>query len=388
MGAETSSVAIVTVGRVTICWLIFMIFSQALPVFAEVAIEASGQELLSSAFFTQSPHSGGCFNTLSDPFPSAESPSMPGIEIANHWESTDPFAVGALHAGPPENLSGGRLENTDNPEVSAAKKQWTWRRASPAELAGITVGAAVTLYSETAWGDPKRASWTAHNGFDDSIRDALLLHDNKAREVAGNIGDGLMGLLIAEPIVDSFYTLGYRDRNWDALWQTSVINLESFTFTSLVSSVSQNAIKRQKPFVRICPDGSCADEQPNRGMPSGHVAFALTGAGLYCTHHEYQSLYDPATERALCVTSLGLAAADGVLRIMADRHYATDILAGSAIGLFSGFLLPRLLHYYWSENGTEPSRVQNKSEGSFFKRVSLSPQILSGGGSLTCDIKF
>ena len=30
---------------------------------------------------------------------------------------------------------------------------------------------------------------------------------------------------------------------------------------------------------------------------------------------------------------------------MADNHYATDVLAGAAVGAFSGFILPRLLHY-------------------------------------------
>ncbi len=289
-------------------------------------------------------------------------------------------------------LAGPGFAESDNPSKpdsadGPTKARWSWRRASLAELAGIAVAAGGTLYSEAAYGDPKRPNWTSTNRFDDGIRNALRLDSASARDAAGSIGDGLMGLLIAEPIVDSIYTLGYRDRNWDALWQTSVINLESFTFTALVSSVAQNSIKRQKPFIRECPDGSCSNEQPNRGMPSGHVAFALTGAGLYCTHHAYQSLYDPATARAICATSLGLAAVDGVVRIMADRHYATDVIAGSAIGLFSGFLLPRLLHY-WSESEPEKTGAKSTSDDSFLKHVSLTPQILNGGGSLNCDVKF
>ena len=267
-------------------------------------------------------------------------------------------------------------------------RAWPWRRATLPELAGITAAAAGTLYIEAAYGEPRHAGWTSHNGFDEGIRSALRLEDNSARDTAATLGDMLMGLLIAEPIVDSFATLGYRDRNWDALWQSSVINLESFTFTALVSSVLQNSIKREKPFQRDCVGGSCADEQPNRGLPSGHVAFAFTGAGLYCTHHAYQSLYDPATERALCAASLGVAAADGVLRIMADRHYATDVLAGSAIGLFSGFMLPRLLHYYWSDNQAGEGRSKPTDDGSLLKRASLSPELFKGGGGLNCTLRF
>lgn len=314
-------------------------------------------------------------------------------EVALLFSPRDAVSEGLLQAGEERsrfNNYADKENRLDTAETTARRpqKDWTWRRANLAELAGISIAAGVTLYSEVAYGDPRRPNWTAHNGFDDGIRNGLRLHNRSAQDAAGSIGDGLMGLLIAEPIVDSFYTLGYRDRNWDVLKQTTVINLESFTFTALVSSVLQNSIKREKPFVRVCPDGSCSNEQPNRGMPSGHVAFALTGAGLYCTHHKYQSLYDPATERAICVTSLGLAAVDGVVRIMADRHYATDVIAGSAIGLFSGFLLPRLLHYYWSDNEAETNRSKSKNGDSFLKRVSLSPQMLSGGGIINCDIRF
>ena len=288
---------------------------------------------------------------------------------------------------PSEPQAAGKILSAPSPAEADPERSWHWRRASLPELAGIAVAAGVTLYSEQAYGDPRHANWTAPNRFDDGIRNALRLNSASARDVAGSVGDGLMGLLIAEPIVDSFYTLGYRDRNWDALWQTSVIDLESFTFTSLVSSVAQNSIKRQKPFVRTCPDGSCSDEQPNRGMPSGHVAFAFTGAGLYCTHHGYQSLYDPATQRAICATSVGLAVVDGVVRVMADRHYATDVIAGSVIGLFSGFMLPRLLHY-WPGDRSEPKPVQSNKSDSFFKQISFTPQKLNGGGSISCNMRF
>ena len=123
-------------------------------------------------------------------------------------------------------------------------------------------------------------------------------------------------------------------------------------------------------------------------MPSGHTAFAFTGAGLYCTNHTYQSLYaDPDLERNICAASLMLAGVDGVARVMADQHYATDVIAGSAIGLFSGFVLPRLLHYYWPNEETK-QRPKNSYEDSLVKHVSFSPQVLSGGGILRCDLAF
>ena len=198
-----------------------------------------------------------------------------------------------------------------------------------------------------------------------------------------------MGLLIAEPVIDSFATIGYRDHRWDALLQTSVINLESFTFTALISSVMENSIKRQRPYLQTCPDGSCANSPSNRSMPSGHTAFAFTGAGLFCTNHTYQSLYaDTDLERTICATSLVLAGADGVARIMADQHYATDVIAGGVIGLFSGFVLPRLLHYYRPNKEVGQHCKKDTNENSLVKHVSFSPQLMNGGGILNCDIAF
>jgi membrane-associated phospholipid phosphatase len=40
-----------------------------------------------------------------------------------------------------------------------------------------------------------------------------------------------------------------------------------------------------------------------------------------------------------------LATADGVLRIMGDRHYLSDVLAGGALGFAFGYGVPTLLHY-------------------------------------------
>ena len=228
--------------------------------------------------------------------------------------------------------------------------RWPWRRAGIAEYTLVPVVAAGTLYYDSN-GRPDHPNWTNRNGFDETVRRALRVSDRSAREACSTASDVFMGVMIAAPIVDSFATLGVRDARWDSFWQTTVINAESFIFTGLVSSLMENLLARERPFQRDCVDGNCEFGDLNRSMPSGHAAFAFTGAGLMCTHHEYQSLYgDPGADRAVCASALGVSAVTGVLRILSDTHYATDVLAGSAIGLFSGFVLPRVLHYYWGSD--------------------------------------
>jgi hypothetical protein len=42
---------------------------------------------------------------------------------------------------------------------------------------------------------------------------------------------------------------------------------------------------------------------------------------------------------------VGAATTQGALRMMTDDHYSTDVLVGAGIGVFSGYILPQLLHY-------------------------------------------
>ena len=271
-------------------------------------------------------------------------------------------------------------------EDQQAGRDWRWRRVKGAEYATVSVAALATAYFEHENGKPTKAEWTSRNGFDELIRDALRLKSRSARNATDLAGHVLMGVMIAAPVLDSLATLGIRDANWDALWQTEMINLESFTFTSLISSLTQNLLARERPFVRDCQGAVCESNLENRGMPSGHVAFAFTGAGLICNHHKYQSLYnDPATDRAACATGIGLATLDGLLRIVADRHYATDVAAGTVLGLFSGFVLPRLLHY---SHPAAKAPDRKKNDAALIKQMTVSPMISGDSTGLKCEFRF
>jgi membrane-associated phospholipid phosphatase len=54
---------------------------------------------------------------------------------------------------------------------------------------------------------------------------------------------------------------------------------------------------------------------------------------------------DQLADVLACAGTLTLAATTGVLRIVGDRHYATDVLVGAMIGFTVGYGMPTLLHY-------------------------------------------
>ncbi|MBC7171541.1 MAG: phosphatase PAP2 family protein, partial [Polyangiaceae bacterium] len=84
----------------------------------------------------------------------------------------------------------------------------------------------------------------------------------------------------------------------------------------------------------------------NRSFFSGHSSMAFTGAGLVCFHQQQLAgLYGSrAAGIGVCGSALAFASTTALLRVAADKHWSTDVLAGAGVGIFSGWLLPWLLH--------------------------------------------
>lgn len=77
--------------------------------------------------------------------------------------------------------------------------------------------------------------------------------------------------------------------------------------------------------------------------------------------------------------------AAGVARITADRHHhAPEVLVRAPIGLFSGHLLPRLLHY----DHLRTTAAKTAGDASLFNTLSLSPRVTGSGAGSSCELRF
>jgi len=86
-----------------------------------------------------------------------------------------------------------------------------------------------------------------------------------------------------------------------------------------------NAIKYSAKEMR--PDGSTANS-----WPSGHTATAFVGATML--HKEYGLTRSPWWS----VAAYGVATATGVMRILNNRHWISDVMSGAGIGIMSAEL--------------------------------------------------
>ena len=86
-----------------------------------------------------------------------------------------------------------------------------------------------------------------------------------------------------------------------------------------------NTIKYTASEMR--PDGSTANS-----WPSGHTATAFVGATIL--HKEYGLTRSPW----FSVLGYGTATATGIMRVLNNRHWVSDVLSGAGIGIMSGEL--------------------------------------------------
>lgn len=152
-------------------------------------------------------------------------------------------------------------------------------------------------------------------------------------------------------IVDSLLVpLAFDRVNVDVAVQMNLLNWQSIALSFFVLRLTHVTVGRARPSEYGCSNAEDAKLRCGEGTgPSfmgGHTAMAAAGAGLACAHHLAFPLYGGgAADIAACAVLSTSAVTVGVLRGVADKHWASDNIAGGLLGGAVGFGLPYLLHY-------------------------------------------
>ena len=122
------------------------------------------------------------------------------------------------------------------------------------------------------------------------------------------------------------------------------------------------------------PDGSTANS-----WPSGHTATSFVGATLL--HKEYGLTRSPWHS----VAGFGVATATGVMRVLNNRHWVSDVMSGAGIGIISTELGYALGDILFKGRGLLRNDLITTSESPSFFAISMGMGL--GGKSLTFDAK-
>jgi membrane-associated phospholipid phosphatase len=137
--------------------------------------------------------------------------------------------------------------------------------------------------------------------------------------------------------------VAWHDDRLSELPADTLVVAESAVIAVNLNQIAKFVTARQRPDVhaRAPGDPSPPTSGDNLSFFSGHatLAFALaTSAGTVASmrHHRLAPV--------MWAAGLTLATAGAYLRIAADRHYATDVLAGAIVGSAVGFGVPYFAH--------------------------------------------
>ena len=157
---------------------------------------------------------------------------------------------------------------------------------------------------------------------------------------------------------------GYEGRSdWPRL-------LASAGMSYLIMAGLVNGIKYTAKEMR--PDGSSANS-----WPSGHTATAFVGATLL--HKEYGLTRSPWWS----VAGYGVATATGVMRVLNNRHWISDVMSGAGIGILSGELGYALCDLMFKGKGLLRNDLIIENEKPSFFSISMGLGL--GGKDLTFE---
>lgn len=131
---------------------------------------------------------------------------------------------------------------------------------------------------------------------------------------------------------------------------------EAQLFQSGLVFMLKSLVARTRPFVyndnpEIPPESKLI-VYARRSFPSAHAATSFTSAVFMGTVY---STLNPGSSAIPWVWAGSLTAAGltGTFRTLGGQHFATDVLAGAAIGALTGWLVPKL-HRQETNDGTVP----------------------------------
>ena len=143
----------------------------------------------------------------------------------------------------------------------------------------------------------------------------------------------------------SLYAVGLIARKRsvaDVGWHT----LEALAVSSQVTDLLKGLFGRSRPYAA---DGNARDfdfgagfgSGVRRSFPSGHTSMAFTFASVLAeeTSHRW-----PRAHRFIAPLAYATATGVGLARMYNDKHWASDVALGAAIGTLSGKLVVRYAH--------------------------------------------
>ena len=168
----------------------------------------------------------------------------------------------------------------------------------------------------------------AFMNYDKDIRREFSKNHNDTRDKIADAGNVYGNLITPVVLGTGIYSYGLFFKD-DYVRETGRMIFESVLFSGIITDVTKIIAGRSRPYTERGPYfyNMFTFNEGSLSFPSGHatVAFAVSSVLSNRIHNLYASigLYTLSTVTALS-------------RIYSDKHWASDVVLGSAIGYFVG----------------------------------------------------
>jgi membrane-associated phospholipid phosphatase len=241
-------------------------------------------------------------------------------------------------------------------EADVSESNWSdeWARPGWFEAAlagGLFAGGAAIQFGI---GPPDEPGWIGPILADGLVRESLLADSPDGEALAGLASDSLLFAMVGAPLLLQPGLIWMTKDDGASAGRMALINAQSLAITFFSTVALKHTIGRQRPASGACWDDpnandSC-DDRDRLSFPSGHTSMAFAGAGLVCLNHEIMRPFGNGWDQVACYTALGAATATGVFRMVANKHFMTDVVVGATLGLTAGYLLPKWLYFGFGDS--------------------------------------
>lgn len=179
--------------------------------------------------------------------------------------------------------------------------------------------------------------------------DRYFMHGyNRVYDLTGQAATGIALLIPAA----CFATDSSEWGTWMAMYA------ETLALAWGTKEIIKNAVGRERPYTYYddAPDGDLKNGDWEQSFPSGHTTLAFAAA-TFATYTFCKYFPDSGWRWAVGLGSFAAATAAACFRVESGKHFATDVLAGAAIGSAIGFLVPWVHTFGVDDDGDDSSPV-------------------------------
>ena len=217
-------------------------------------------------------------------------------------------------------------------------------------MAAGALGAA-TIAVQFGVPNPSVAKWSS-TGFDDWVRGWLRIPSENGRNAAALTSDFFVYTLAAAPFINAFFVAGWEHERMDVAWKLAALDAETLLTVTFVTLSLQKLTAGNAPSSRIARSTLAVRVQHRREVrlvsERSHLG-GVRGGGAGVLPPRIPRHLAHRLGAAVCPVTIVVATGTAILRVAADRHWATDVITGALLGGGLGYAIPAL-HLVFAEN--------------------------------------